>query len=319
MDPGIVVGEVFNVVTEEALPSRSSNSSVSFHSLENLTCEQNHRFHELLLRNKEIFAENELDLGCANSFEHSIELTSNVPVKTAYRRVPPGIMQEVKDHLREMEQKGIIRPSTSPYSSQMVIVRKRSGQVRICVDYRALNALTIDDAFPLPRIHELVDSLNGAKFFSVLDLASGFHQISIKEEDKYKTAFNTPFGLYEWERVPMGLKTSGACFSRMLSFILKDDLFNEVITYLDDILIYSKTFDEHLLKLERVLNKLQGHGLKLRYEKCDFFKNKVTYVGHLLSEEGISINEEKIKIVKKWKVPETVKELKSFLGFASFL
>ena len=230
----------------------------------------------------------------------------------------PAILQEVKSKLKEMEEKGIIRPSTSPYASQMVVVRKKSGQLRICVDFRALNKVTIDDAFPLPRINEVIDSLKGARYFSTLDLASGYYQLRIAEQDKHKTAFSTPYGLFEWERVPMGLKTSGACFSRLLSHIFQEDLFDEMVTYLDDILVYSDTFDSHVKKLDLILTKLSKNNLKLRYEKCSFFKTSVNYLGHYLTKDGVTVDPQKYEVITSWKEPETVKDLKSFLGFASF-
>ena len=284
----------------------------------NINSDEKERFIECLEKHRNIFAKNEFDVGETNLMEHKIHLTSNVPVKQPYRRVPPGILKEVRELLRGMEKRGIIRPSCSPFASQMVLVRKSNGKLRICIDYRGLNKITIADAFPTPRIVEMIDTLKGAKYFSKIDLASGYHQIPLAEEDKHKTAFNTPFAHYEWNRVPMGLRTSAACFSRLLATIFRDDMFEQIVSYFDDILVYTKTFDEHITKLDNVFTKLGNGGLKIRIEKCGFFQEQITYLGHLLNEEGVSVDPDKITRVQNWKIPKNLKDLKSFIGFASY-
>ena len=188
----------------------------------------------------------------------------------------------------------------------------------MCVDYRRLNAKTVKDAYPLPRIQESFDALQGASWFSTLDLASGFNQVAVEEEDKAKTAFITPFGLFEYNRMPFGLCNAPASFARLMQACLNEQIFQILLVYLDDILIYSQTFEEHLNRLEMVLARLQKHGLKLKLEKCNFLKRKVTYLGHEVSGDGISPEPQKVAAVKEWPVPTTVKELRTFLGFASY-
>lgn len=149
---------------------------------------------------------------------------------------------------------------------------KKDQSIRLCVDYRKLNIKTVRDAFPLPRIDESLDALHGAKYFTTLDLASGFHQIAMHEDDRHKPAFSTPFGLYEYTRMPMGLCNSPATFQRLMQQIFNDSAFQILLTYLDDLIVYSKTIDEHLERLDKVFTKLKEHGLKLKGKKCNFFQ-----------------------------------------------
>lgn len=149
---------------------------------------------------------------------------------------------------------------------------KKDQSIRLCVDYRKLNIKTVCDAFPLPRIDESLDALHGAKYFTTLDLASGFHQIAMHEDDRHKPAFSTPFELYEYTRMPMGLCNSPATFQRLMQQIFNDSAFQILLTYLDDLIGYSKTIDEHLERLDKVFTKLKEHGLKLKGKKCNFFQ-----------------------------------------------
>ena len=188
----------------------------------------------------------------------------------------------------------------------------------MCVDYRKLNAKTVKDAYPLPRIQESFDALKGASWFSTLDLASGFNQVAVDEEDKAKTAFITPFGLFEYNRMPFGLCNAPASFSRLMQACLNEQIFQILLVYLDDTLILSQTFEEHLERLQMVLERLRKHGLKLKMDKCNFLKREVTYLGHEVSGSGISPEAQKLAVVQQWPAPQTVKELRTFLGFASY-
>ena len=186
------------------------------------------------------------------------------------------------------------------------------------MNYRKLNAKTIRDSFPLPRIDESLDALNGARLFTTLDLASGFNQVAVNEEDKAKTAFITPFGLFEYNRMPFGLKNAPASFSRLMQSCLNDQVFQILLVYLDDIIIFSKTFEEHLEWLDRVLTRLAQHGLKIKPQKCTFLSDRVSYLGHVVSAEGVETDPEKVSAVKEWARPQSVKELRSFLGFCLY-
>ena len=200
----------------------------------------------------------------------------------------------------------------------MVIVRKKDGGIRLCVDYRRLNAKTIGDAYPLPRIQESFDALVGAQFFSTLDLASGYHQIAMHPDDQHKTAFVTPMGLFEYTRMPMGLSSAPATFQRLMQSTMSDFIFQFLLVYLDDLLVYSKTFDEHLAHLDRLPQRIIDAGLKLKMDKCQFLRRQVHYLGHTISAEGVSCEAGKVEAVKNWPVPATTTALRSFLGFASY-
>ena len=292
-------------------PSSSTPSSDS-------TPEQQAQLDDLLAKYKDMFVSDDDELGYTETVKHKIFTTDNIPVNQPFRRIPPSQYQEAKEHIQKLLEQGIIRESHSPYSSPIVLVQKKNGSLRMCVDYRRLNAKTVKDAYPLPRIQESFDALQGASWFSTLDLASGFNQVAVEEEDKAKTAFITPFGLFEYNRMPFGLCNAPASFARLMQACLNEQIFQILLVYLDDILIYSQTFEEHLNRLEMVLARLQKHGLKLKLEKCNFLKRKVTYLGHEVSGDGISPEPQKVAAVKEWPVPTTVKELRTFLGFASY-
>jgi len=207
----------------------------------------------------------------------------------------------------------VIRESQSPYSSPIAVVRKKNGSLRLCLDYQKLNAKTIRDSFPLPRIDESLDALNGTRLFTTLDLASGFNQVAVNEEDKAKTAFITPFGLFEYNRMTFGLKIAPASFSRLMQSCLR--VFQILLVDFDDTITFSRTFEEHLERLDRVLTRLAQHGLKIKPQKCAFLSDRVSYLGHVVSAEGVETDPEKVSAVKEWARPQSVKELRSFLGF----
>ncbi|KAK3742849.1 hypothetical protein QZH41_004524 [Actinostola sp. cb2023] len=267
---------------------------------------------------KEVFATNKEDLGCTSTTYHRIHTEDDVPVMERHRRIPPNQFQEVQQHLQELLQKGIIKPSKSDYASPIVLVRKKSGALRMCVDYRKLNAKTKRDAYPLPRIEESLDALKGAKYFSTIDLASAYNQVEVDPRDRHKTAFTTPMGLYEFNRMPFGLQNAPATFQRLMQGVFREDLLQKLMVYLDDIIVFSPTIEEHLIRLKVVFRKLSEHGLKIEPTKCQFFGNEVTYLGHVVSADGVSTDPEKTKAVKEWPVPVTVRDLRSFLGFASY-
>ena len=273
---------------------------------------------DLFLRNSDVFVRNDFDLGCTETVRHQIKLTDNEPISMPYRRIPTNQYQEVKNHIQKLLEKDIIQPSKSPYAAPIVVARKKDNSIRLCVDYRKLNQRTIRDAFPLPRIEESLDALHGSTLFSTMDLASGFHQIAMHPDDRHKTAFSTPFGLFEFRRMPFGLCNSPASFQRLMQQIFSDTVFQTLLVYLDDIVVYSQSLDEHLQRLEFVFERLRAHGLKLNPRKCHFFQEEVQYLGYTVSKEGISTSEDKVKVVKDWPLPKTLKELRAFLGFTSY-
>lgn len=276
---------------------------------------------DLVLEYRDVFSTHSLDYGQTNLVEHRIDFKDeNVsPIKLRYRRIPPCMVDEVRQYLDELIEAKQIRPSMSPWSFPLVLVRKKDGSIRLCIDYRRLNTLCKRDSFSLPRLDETMDALIGAKYFSKLDLKSGYYQIPMHESHKERTAFSAgSLGFYEWNSMPMGTVNATSTFQRLMQQCLGSMHLKECVVFLDDILVYSPTFESHLKRLKGVFQRLRDCGLKLKPSKCEFLKSHVQYLGHVVSEDGISTDPEKIDKVKNWSVPRNAKELSSFLGFASF-
>ena len=225
---------------------------------------------------------------------------------------------EVKDLLADMEKKDVIRPSNSPWASPIVLVRKRDGSHRFCVDYRKLNAVTRKDAYPLPRIDDTLDTLSGACWFSTLDMVSGYWQVEVGEKDREKTAFCTPYGLYEFNVLPFGLCNGPATFQRLMDLVLSGLQMSQCLVYIDDVIVVGRTFDEHLCNLREVFGRVRGAGLKLKPSKCAFLQERVYYLGHEVSRKGVATDPTKINQVAHWPVPQSVKDVQKFLGLASY-
>ena len=217
-----------------------------------------------------------------------------------------------------MIEAGAIKESKSPYSSNAVIVRKKDGSIRFCVDFRKLNNKTIKDAHAIPRVEESLHILAGSKYFSKLDLRSGYWQVEIEEKDKSKTVFQVSLGFYEFNRMPFGLCNAPVTFNRLIERCLGDLNLCFGLIYLDDIIIYLSTFEEHLERLEAVFERIEQHNLKLKASKCEFFKTKVSYLGHVVSEEGVETEREKTEALKAWPIPKNVKDVQAFLGFTGY-
>lgn len=285
----------------------------------NLTAEQKDKVTRLFNRFEAIFSKGATDLGNTDIVKHVINLTDDKPFKEPYRRVAPALIQEIREHLAEMIEADAIRPSDSPYSSNVVIVRKKDGTIRFCIDYRKLNLRTIKDAYAIPRIEDTLHLLAGSRHFSTLDLKAGYWQVELKEEDKCKTAFQVgTLGFYECNRMPFGLCNAPATFQRLMERCMGDLNLRECLIYLDDIIIFSETFDAHLDRLEAVFDRLRQHNLKLKPSKCEFFKTEVTYLGHIVSADGIKTDPGKINAIKDWPVPHSVKDVRRFLGFSGY-
>ena len=272
----------------------------------------------LVTQYADVFAWSDLDLGFTDKVEHQIFLTDDTPIAQPYRRVPPSVLTEVREHIEDLLAKDIIRPSSSPWASPIVVVRKKDGDIRMCVDYRRLNAVTRRDSFPLPRIDETLDAVGGARYFSTLDLASGYYQMAMSEKDKDKTAFTCPFGLYEFNRLPFGLTNAPPTFQRLMQSVMHDHIFRILLCYLDDLLVYSSTFDQHLTNLEKVFQRLREVGVKLKPGKCKLAQAEVAFLGHRLSAAGIATDPEKTAAVMDFKTPTTIKQVRSFTGLASY-
>ena len=274
---------------------------------------------EMLKRNAKVFSKIEMDIGRTNLVKHHIKLTDPFPFEEAYRRIPPQMYDEVKAHIQEMLNLGAIRPSNSPWASAIVLVRKKDGRLRFCINLRRLNNRTIKDAYSLTKIESILDSLIGAQIFSTLDLKAGYWQVEMAEECKAYTAFTCgPLGFYECDTMPFGATNAPATFQRLMHDCLGDLNMNWCIVYLDDINIFSDTKEEHLKRLEAVFQKLAAAGLKLKPSKCFFFREEIEYLGHVVSGKGVATNPKKVEAVTKWPTPKTVYDIRSFLGFVGY-
>ena len=255
--------------------------------IDNENCEKYREdIQKLVEENRDIIAEKMSELGKATGAKHSI-VTLGPPVFSPPRRNARALQQVIRENVEEMLLHDIIRPSTSPYSSPIVLVPKKTGEKRFCIDYRKLNSVTVKDKYPLPRIDDTIDHLHGANFFSTLDLFSGYWQIEIEEKDKQKTAFTTDEGHFEFNRMPFGLTNAPATFQRLINNVLRQALKKYALVYLDDVIIFSKTISEHIQHIRSVLQFLREAGLKIKLSKCTFLKKQVEYLGHIVSNNGI--------------------------------
>src|SRR4051812_32344876 len=230
----------------------------------------------------------------------------------------PRELAELKTQLEALLEKGFIRPSSSPWGCPVLFVTKKDGTESMCVDYRPLNLARIKNKYPLPRINDLYDQLAGSSVFSKMDLRLGYLQIKIRNEEIPKTAFTTRYGLYEYTVMSFSLTNAPATFSRLINSIFMEYLDKFVAVYLDDTLIYSKNEEEHAEHLRLVLMKLREHCLYAKFSKCEFWLPEVTYLGHMISAKGIAVNTERVQAVLDWTPPESVKQVRSFFGLASY-
>lgn len=286
-----------------------------------LTVEQRHEINKLLEKHKHIFSTSDTDIGQCDRIKHRIDLLPGfeTPFKQRHRRIPPTMIEEVRQHLDQLLSAGIIRKSKSPWASNVVLVRKKNGKLRVCVDYRTLNDRSIKDAYALPRIEEVFDILKGSKYFSTIDMKAGYHQVEIEDTHKERTAFTVgPLGFFEYVKMPFGLSNSPATYQRLMEECLGDYNMTICVIYIDDLIVFADTFEEHLRRLDLILTRLHECKLKLSPEKCYFIQSRVSFLGHVVSEDGIETDPAKIEKVKNWPTPSNPDELRSFLAFAGY-
>jgi len=267
---------------------------------------------------KDIFTQDSRDIGSTNLISHRIETGTNEPIKQHPYRVNQAQREVINEEISKMLDMGVVRHSSSPWSSPVVLVPKKTGGFRFCVDFRKLNAATKKDSFPLPRIDDILETLNSCTYFTTVDQAWGYWQIPLEECDKEKTAFATYNGLYEFNVLAFGLCNAPATFQRLMSLLLANLQWEICLVYLDDVLIFSRTFDEHIDRLRIVFTKLRDAGLKLRKDKCTFAQSQTTYLGYVISKNGIEPDAKKIESVQSFPRPTDVTKLKSFLGLCSY-
>ena len=241
---------------------------------------------------------------------------SRPPYRRNYR-MTEAERAELKKQITELLAKGLIQPSVSPFGAPVIFVKKRDGTLRMCIDYRAVNKLTVRNRFPVPRVEDLLDRLKGAVCFSSLDLTAGYNQIRMHDEDTHKSAFTTPFGHFEYRVLPTGMANSPSIFSALMNDVLAG-MEDFILLYIDDVCIFSRSAAEHEKHVRAVLQRLREHELYAKLSKCEFFKNALTFLGHIVSAQGIQVDPVKIQVVKEWPVPQNVTHVRQFVGLANY-
>lgn len=319
-----VSAELFNVqCTRTEQPPNRATEVLSRLRTDHLNPEEKANLEALCSNYADVFYLEGEPLTFTNQIKHSIRTTDEIPVYTKSYRYPYVHRQEVQDQISKMLQQGIIRPSQSAWNSPIWVVPKKvdaSGKTkwRLVVDFRKLNDKTIDDKYPIPNIADVLDKLGNCHYFTTLDLASGFYQVEMNPEDIPKTGFNVEHGHFEFLRMPMGLKNSPSTFQRVMDNVLRD-LQNVVcLVYLDDIIVFSVSLQEHMVNLEKVFKRLRESNFKIQMDKSEFLKLETAYLGHIISKDGIKPNPDKIRAIEKFPIPKTATEIKRFLGLLGY-
>lgn len=286
-------------------------------SIKTLTEEQENRFQSFLKDELPLFDQVS---GRTNLIEHRIKLNKGVtPIKKRDYPRNPAMQQVIKEEISQMLKDGVIERSNSSWSSPVVLIRKPSGRYRFCIDFRSLNQVSELDAYNLPRINSILEKLRSANFITTLDLANGYWQVPLAEESKPLTAFSIQgLGLYQFTVMPFGLHSAPATFQRLLDQIIGPELEPRAFAYLDDLILVSQTFEEHLELLKDVFQRLRTASLKLNIEKCKFCQTELKYLGHMINSEGIGTDPDKVRAIVEYPRPTTVTRLRSFLGLASW-
>ena len=274
---------------------------------------------KLLAQYADVFSSDDADVGQTNLVSHSIPVEpGTTPIRQAPRRLGVEKDQEVERQVEELVKKKLVVPGDGAWSSPVVLVRKKDQTWRLCVDYRALNAVTRKDAYPLPRIDDSLDALAGSVFFSTLDLLSGYWQVPLDQDAQDKAAFVTRGGLWKWRVLPFGLTSAPATFERLMEQVLKGLQWKSLLLYLDDIIVYSTDFNSHLERLRVVLERFKAANLKLKPSKCELLQREVKFLGHVVNEHGVSTDPDKVKAVREWPTPKCQSEVRTFLGFVGY-
>ena len=283
-----------------------------------LTDKQKEQFFALMSEYSDVIAQGPDDLGHTKVLQHHIDTKDATPIRQQARRVPLPRRKTIQNLLTDMLAKGIISPSKSPWASPVVLVSKKDGTTRFCVDYRKVNSVTHKDAYPLPRVDDTLDTLSGANWFSTIDLKSGYWQVEMAPEDREKTAFCTREGLFEFNVMPFGLCNAPATFQRLMDCVLAGLQWSSCLVYIDDVIIIGRSFDEHLHHLQQVLDRLKLAGLKIQPTKCHFLQREVNFLGHIVSPNGVLPDPSKTSKIKDWPIPQSVQEVQQFLGLANY-
>ena len=287
-------------------------------SAKDLDESQKGKVEDLLSNYQDTFSRDEWDIGLTNLAEHEIKTGDASPIKQPPRRVPLAYADKEKAAIEDMKAKGVIRESVSPWASPICLVSKKDGGVRLCVDYRKVNNLVKPDGFPLPRVQDCLDAVAESKWFSTFDLTSGYYQIPLKSQDIPKSAFVCKYGHYEMTRMPFGLNNAAGTFQRTMELALQGLQWVICLIYIDDIVVFGRSFEEHIKRVEEVLKRIQAAGLKLKADKSNMFQDSVLFLGHIVSGEGVKPNPTNIAKVVEWPRPKSAKQVRQFVALGSY-
>ena len=280
--------------------------------------EDRERLTRLLEQYSSVFSKGPSDMGLTDLVLHEIETGDNRPIRQALRPQPLTMLPVIDQHLSEMLEQKLIEPSRSEWASNVVMVKKKDGTLRFCVDYRKLNAATVKDVYPLPRIESCLDTLAGSCWFSTFDLRAGYHQVKLHPKDAHKTTFITRRGSFKFQVLPFGLCNAPATFERLMDLVMSGLNYEVLLVYLDDIIVFSTNLEAHFYRLEILFMRLAQAGLKLKPSKCHLLQREVAFLGHRVSGAGISTDPEKISAIESWPIPRNLREVRSFLGLCSY-
>lgn len=299
-------------------PPWSEESILNEIGLNELSADEHQSVLAMLKSRSAAFSRGDEDIGCAGVTQHKIELTDSTPIRQKPRRFPEPVVKEIERQCDELKQLDIIEYSKSPWSSPVVPVKKKDGSLRLCIDYRQLNKVTRADRFPMPNMTDLVFGLHGTRYFTTLDLVKGYYQVPLHPDSVDCTAFSTTRNHYQFKRLPFGLRNAPMAFQREMQTVLHDFNTKQVVVYIDDILIMSKSFSEHVDLVGKVLATLINYGMKIKLNKCCWFKGEVDFLGHVVGCDGVKKSPKYVKEVQQFPKPGTVKQLRSFLGLVNF-
>ena len=266
----------------------------------------------------DVFSTSRDDIGRTSVTKHTIDTGDARPIRQPARRLPLHKKTVAEQEVSRMLERGVIEPSSSPWAAPVVLVRKKDGSTRFCIDYRKLNEVTVKDSYPLPRTDDCLDSLAGSSWFSTLDLSSGYWQVEMDANDKEKTAFTAGSGLYQFTVMPFGLCNAPATFERLMERVLAGLSWHLCLLYLDDIIVHAPTLEEHIRRLRLVLDRLRAAGLKLSPKKCHLLQREVEFLGHVVNDKGVATDPKKVEAVSNWPVPQSPKDVRSFLGLCGY-
>ena len=275
--------------------------------------------HSLLQKHDEVFSKDKYDLGHTHLVEHTIDTGDAKPINQPPRQVPIALAGEEREALGKLQAQGVIHSLTSPWSSLIVLVQKISGQVQPCIDYQQLNKVTKDVACPIPRTQDCLNVMTGATMFSTMDITLAYNQVPVAEKDIPKTAFVTKYGLYEFTKMPFGLSTAPQTYECLMELTLSGLQWSLCLIYLDDVIVFSHDFDEHIDRLDKVLTQTGAAGLKLKPNKCVFFAPKVSFLGHIVSQDGVSPDPNNIAKIANWPTPKNVWEDAWYIRYGELL